>query len=62
VRRGEEGERKAEHDANPPLGGNAESALADSLAKIEKLYNEKIINDEEYARMRGAILEKYESR
>lgn len=58
VRRGEEDERKAEHDANPSLGGNAETALTDSLAKIEKLYSEKIINDEEYARMRGRILEK----
>ena len=58
VRRGEEDERKAEHGANPSLGRNAESALAYSLAKIEKLYSEKIINDEEYARMRGQILEK----
>ena len=58
VRRGEEQERKTDHEANPPLGGNAETALTDSLAKIEKLYSEKIINDEEYARMRGRILEK----
>jgi Superinfection immunity protein len=62
VRRGEEQERKTDHDANPPLAVNDESVLADSLARIEKLYGEKIINDEEYARMRGGILEKYESR
>jgi hypothetical protein len=59
VHRGEEQERKADFDANPLISGNAESVLADSLARIEKLYSEKIISNEEYKRMREGVLAKY---
>lgn len=61
VQRGEDQERKTTYNSTPLNSGNPESSLADSLAKIEKLHTDKIINAEEYARMRGGILEKYES-
>lgn len=61
VQRGEDQERKTTYDSTPLNSGNAESSLTDSLAKIEKLHTDKIINAEEYARIRGGILEKYES-
>lgn len=61
VQRGEDQERKTTFDSTPLNSGNPESSLADSLAKIEKLHTDKIINAEEYARMRSGILEKYES-
>lgn len=61
VKRGEDQERKTTSDPTPLNSGSAESYLADSLAKIEKLHTDKIINSDEYARMRGGVLEKYES-
>lgn len=62
VQRGEEQERKNTSDSTPQSSVNAESVLADSLARIDKLQTDKIINAEEYARMRSGILEKYGSR